>query len=193
MSLALSIFTPHAQRERGKVIDRGVHIYIYMFVVEKKFESYFRDRLTFSNIDSRTSRRIYRLALLLRAPETLFSLSKSRISIFNAHLTLLVRKMTSHNSIGKYRHLVNWLGTCLGTERCCLQTRLVECRTGKKWMSGAPLFTLVIFDFHEGRQHNIDDVCVEFCWILFYSWTYSSDFHEGRQYFMLMLALNFAF
>ena len=30
-------------------------------------------------------------------------------------------------------------------------------------MSAAPLFTLVIFDFHEGRQHNIDDVCVEFC------------------------------
>ena len=23
-------FTPHAQRERGKVIDRGVHIYIYV-------------------------------------------------------------------------------------------------------------------------------------------------------------------
>ena len=81
-------------------------IYIYMFVDEKKFESYFRDRLTFSNIRSRTSRRIYRLALTLRAPETLFSLSKSRISIFNAHLTLFVR-MTSHNSIGKYRHLVN--------------------------------------------------------------------------------------
>ena len=74
---------------------------------KKIFESYFRDRLTFSNIDSRTSRRIYRLALLLRAPETLSSLSKSRISIFNAHLTLLVRRMTSHNSIGKYRHLVN--------------------------------------------------------------------------------------
>ena len=71
-----------------------------MSVVKKKFESYFRDRLTFSNIDSRTSRRIYRLALLLRAPETLSSLSKSTISIFNAHL----RKMTSHNSIG---HLVN--------------------------------------------------------------------------------------
>ena len=98
--------TPHAQRERGKVIDRGVHIYICLWL-KKKFESYFRDRLTFSNVDSRTSRRIYRLALLLRAPETLSSLSKSRISIFNAHLTLLVRKMTSHNSIGKYRHLVN--------------------------------------------------------------------------------------
>ena len=52
-------------------------------------------------------------------------------------------------------------------------------------MSAAPLFTLVIFDFHEGRQHNIDDVCVEICFIL--------DFHEGRQYFMLMLVLNFAF
>ena len=57
-------------------------------------------------------------------------------------------------------------------------------------MSGVPLFTLVIFYFHEGRQHNID-VCVEFCFIL--ELIYSSDFHEGRQYFMLMLALNFAF
>ena len=84
----MTIFTPHAQRERGKVIDRGVHIYIYNLYIclwsKKKFESYFRDRLTFSNIYSRTSRRIYRLALLLRAPETLSSLSKSRISIFNA-------------------------------------------------------------------------------------------------------------
>ena len=98
------LITPHAQRERCKVIGRGVHIiYIYLWS-KKKFESYFRDRLTFSNVDSRTSRRIYRLALLLHAPETLSSL---RISIFNAHITLLVRKMTSHNSIGKYRHLVN--------------------------------------------------------------------------------------
>ena len=79
------------------------YIYICLWS-KKKFESYFRDQLTFSNVDSRTSRRIYRLALLLRAPETLSSLSKSRISIFNA---LLVRKMMSHNSIGKYRHLVN--------------------------------------------------------------------------------------
>ena len=30
-----NIITPHAQREWGKVIDRGVHIYIYMSVVEK--------------------------------------------------------------------------------------------------------------------------------------------------------------
>ena len=105
-SVLLALVTPHAQRERGKVIDRGVHIYICL-CLKKIFESYFRDRLTFSNIDSRTSHRIYRLALLLCAPETLSSLSKSRISIFNAHHTLLVRKMMSHNSIGKYRHLVN--------------------------------------------------------------------------------------
>ena len=74
------VVTPHAQRERGEVIGCGVHIYkmkIYICLwMKKKFESYFRDRLTFSNICSRTSRRIYRLALLLRAPETLSSLSK---------------------------------------------------------------------------------------------------------------------
>ena len=46
------------------------------------------------------------------------------------------------------------------------------------------------FDFH-GKQHNIDDVFVGFCFIR--ELVYSSDFHEGRQYFMLMLVLNFAF
>ena len=29
------IFTPHAQRERGKVIGRGVHIYIYVYVIAR--------------------------------------------------------------------------------------------------------------------------------------------------------------
>ena len=72
-----------------KVIGAGVHI--YMFVDEKIFESYFSDRLTFSNVRSRTSRRIYRLALPLHAPEMLSSLRKSRISIFNVHLTLFHR------------------------------------------------------------------------------------------------------
>ena len=104
------------------MIGSGVHI----FVDKKIFESYFSDRLTFSNIRSRTSRRIYRLALPLRAPETLSSLSKSRISVLKAHLTLFVRRMMSHNSIGKYCHLVNWLGTCLGTECRRWQTRQVE-------------------------------------------------------------------
>ena len=43
--------TPHAQCERGKVIDHGVHIYniyiyIYIYIclwTKKIFESYFRD------------------------------------------------------------------------------------------------------------------------------------------------------
>ena len=46
------------------MIGAGVHIYIYV-CGQKKFESYFSDRLTFSNIRSRTSRQIYRLALPL--------------------------------------------------------------------------------------------------------------------------------
>ena len=89
-------------RERGKVISVGVH----MFVDPKNFESYFSDRLTFSNIFCTTSRQIYRLALPMHTPEMLSSLSKSRISIFNAHLALFVRRMTQlqlHNFIGKYR------------------------------------------------------------------------------------------
>ena len=62
------------------MIDVGVHIYIYnyvhMFVDKKKLESYFSDRLTFSNIHGRTSHRIYRLALALLSPEMLSSSSK---------------------------------------------------------------------------------------------------------------------
>ena len=78
---------------------------IYMFVDNKFFlKSYFSDRLTFSNIRRMTSRRIYKLALPLCVPDTLSSLSKSKISIINAHLTLFVRRMTSHNSISKYSH-----------------------------------------------------------------------------------------
>ena len=75
--------------------------------VDKKNDSYFSDRLTFSNIRGRTSRLIYRLALTLHAPEILSLLSKSRISLFNAHLALFVRRMTHirlHNPIGKYCH-----------------------------------------------------------------------------------------
>ena len=37
------------------------NIYNYMFVDKKKFESYFSDRLTFSNIHGRTSRQIFYL------------------------------------------------------------------------------------------------------------------------------------
>ena len=31
-----TLITPHAQCERGKVIEVGVHIYVYMFVDQKK-------------------------------------------------------------------------------------------------------------------------------------------------------------
>ena len=62
-----------------------------MFVDKKSYESYFSDRLSFSNIRSRTSHRIYRLALPLRAPEMLSSSSKSRIFLYNADLALFVR------------------------------------------------------------------------------------------------------
>ena len=91
-------------RNRKMYSEQGRYV-INIYVDE--IESYLCDRLTFSNIRSRTSRRIYRLALPLHAPETLSSLSKSRISVFNEHLTLFVRTMTLHNSIGKYHHLVN--------------------------------------------------------------------------------------
>ena len=32
MKDCLVLVTPHAQRERGKVIGRGVHIYIYIYI-----------------------------------------------------------------------------------------------------------------------------------------------------------------
>ena len=162
-------FLPRTRSASGVKWSVVVSIYIiYICLWTKKiFESHFRDWLTFSNIRSRTSRQIYRLALPLRTPEMLSSLSKSRISIFNAHFTLFVRRMTSHNSIGKYRHLVNWLGTCLGTERHHLQTRLVECRTGKKvnvWSS-----TVYSCDFHEGRQHFITLLMFVLNFVLFFN------------------------
>ena len=71
----------------------GVHIIICLYIclwTKKKFESYFSDQLTFSNIRGRTSHQIYRLALPLLTPETLPSLSKLRIFLFNAHLALLL-------------------------------------------------------------------------------------------------------
>ena len=65
--------------------------YIYICLWTKKyFESYFSDRLTFSNIRGRICRRIYRLVLPLLSPEMLSSLSKLRIFLFNAHLALFV-------------------------------------------------------------------------------------------------------
>ena len=67
-----SILLPVRASEQDKVI--GVGVRIYMFVDKKNiFESCFSYRLTISNICSRTSRKIYRLALPLLSPETLSS------------------------------------------------------------------------------------------------------------------------
>ena len=137
---------PHAQRERGKVIGCGVHIYVcgrkkYLnrtLEIDSPFQTF--------TVHSRTSRRIYRLALPLRAPETLSSKSKSRISIFNAHLTLFVRRMTPHNSIGKYRHLVYKLTSPFADQT----SRMQNWKEVNVWSS-----TVYSCDFHEGRQHFI--------------------------------------
>ena len=68
-----------------------VLVSIYMFVDQKNiFESYFSDRLTFSNIHGRTSCQIYTLALPLLSLETFSSSSKSMILLYIAHLALFV-------------------------------------------------------------------------------------------------------
>ena len=88
------------------MIGAGVQLYIYIFMymtTKKSLKWDFIERLTFSNTRCR-------LALPLRAPEPLFSLSKSKISLLNVHLALFVRRMTqlwSQNHTGKYYHLVN--------------------------------------------------------------------------------------
>ena len=88
-------------------IVAGVQICLWT----KKFESYFSDRLTISNIHGRTSCRIYGLALSLCAPEMLSLSSKSRIFLYKTHLALFIQMEDTsypHKCIGKYRHLVNW-------------------------------------------------------------------------------------
>ena len=76
----INYYPARAAQVGYKVISVGVHIYsyiyVYMFVDQ---ESYFSDRLTFSNIHGRTFCLTYRLALSLRAPEMFSSSSKSMI------------------------------------------------------------------------------------------------------------------
>ena len=63
------------QRELGKMIGVGVHIafFFFMFVVKKNLNRTLA--IDSSNLRSRTSRRIYRVAISLLTPEKL-SLSK---------------------------------------------------------------------------------------------------------------------
>ena len=67
-SLVLKPVSITPAQEVVYVIGAGVHMWVYGICVcgpQKIFESYFSDRLTFSNIHDRTFRRIYRLALPL--------------------------------------------------------------------------------------------------------------------------------
>ena len=81
------------------MIGAGVpYIYIYIYVCGRKI--YLNRTLV---IDSP----FQTFAVGLLRSRMLSSLSKSRISIFNAHPTPFVRRIMSHNSIGKYHHLVN--------------------------------------------------------------------------------------
>ena len=88
---------------------------------------------------------------------------KSRISIFNAHITLFVRRLTSHNSMGKYVLSFSKLTWNL------------------PWNGALPFADQI------SRMQNWKEVNV---WS---STVYSCDFHEGRQHFitLLMFVLNF--
>ena len=62
-------------------------------------------------------------------------------------------------------------------------------------MSGAPLFTLVIF-MKVNNIYNIVDVSVEFLldFVLFFNlFTLASDFHEGKQLFHVDACVQFCF
>ena len=79
-------------------VKRSVLVSMYMFV-DKKNQTYFSDRFTFSNIRCRNSLLIYRLALPLCAPEMLPSSSKSRIFLYMVHVALFVRRITQLQQI----------------------------------------------------------------------------------------------
>ena len=117
---------PARASDQGKVIGVGVHIYICGH--QKKFESYFSDRLTFSNIRGRTSRRIYRLALPPLSPEMLSSLSKLRIFLFICIYiwTHLYHVLICHYSmmLNIHRHI-----ECFITVFCCLLYEIIYVRT----------------------------------------------------------------
>ena len=70
-----------------------VCVYIYIHDAPKSLNGTLAVNLPFQTLMVEFSLNlIYRLALPLHPPETLSSLSKSRISSFNVHLALFVRR-----------------------------------------------------------------------------------------------------
>ena len=88
LSLIPFFVTPHAHAwAGGYVIRAGVHRH----VCGQFLKIVLSNRITFSNICGRTSRRIYRPALPLLSPEMRSSSSKSRFFLYNAHHALFVQ------------------------------------------------------------------------------------------------------
>ena len=111
--LCLLVVTLHASRVKRSAL-----------MSKNGFESYFNDRLTLSNIHSRTSRRIYRLALPLHTPEKLSSLSKSRFPYLMC--TLLYFSEGYHN----YGHTIPSKSTAVAIGRP--DKKQNHCRTGER-------------------------------------------------------------
>ena len=92
----------------------------------------------------------------------------------------------SQNSIGKYRHLVNWNLPWNGASPFADQTtsRMQNWKQVNVWSS-----TVYSCDFHEGRQHFITLLMFVLNFVLFLNlFTVDNNFIT-----LLMLVLNFAF
>ena len=76
-------------RAGGYMVGAGVHIYIYIYICLWT-KNFFLNRTLAIDSPFQTFAvgQIY-----MHTPKTLSSLSKSRISIFNAHITLFVQRM----------------------------------------------------------------------------------------------------
>ena len=126
--------------EQGAMWSRLVSIYMYSYDPKKNLNDTLAVDSPFQTLAVDVSSNIYRLALPLCTPEMLSSLSKSRITVINVHLTIFVQRMTqlwSHNPVGKYRHLVNYLGTVIGSKSTTVafgkpHNKQNCCRTGEE-------------------------------------------------------------
>ena len=79
-------------RAGGNVIGAGVHLYVYD--PKKNLNDTLAVDSPFQTLAVDISSNIYRLALPLCTPETLSSLSKSRITLINVHHAIFVRRMS---------------------------------------------------------------------------------------------------
>ena len=69
-------------------------MFIYMFVDQKNLNHTLVIDSPFQTFEEGLLNLIYRLAQPLLSPQTLYTSSKSKIFLFNAHLVLFVQRMT---------------------------------------------------------------------------------------------------